>query len=166
VVFLQPFLGAGREIAILVDQIVAQASVESLANACQGRGINAITHTGDESVITEVTEHFAVGTVLGTGDLHRQITGEIQVVVALDNSGPGMIWTGRYVFALKPNPSSPDYGWTAGKDGTGVPCDLLLSTKAFAKQQQNPSTDLPCSIQLCEGHGSLFRRAPHHVPPR
>jgi hypothetical protein len=46
----------------------------------------------------------------------------------------GMIWTGRYVFALEPEPSDPDLGWIVGKSAEQAPsADLLLSTKTFAK---------------------------------
>ncbi len=51
------------------------------------------------------------------------------------NQELGLIWTGHYLLSLDYPPSIPARGFAAGKGPLeGVPIDLLLCTKAFAKR--------------------------------
>jgi hypothetical protein len=51
------------------------------------------------------------------------------------NQELGLIWTGHYLLSLEYPPSIPARGFAAGKGPLeGVPNDLLLCTKAFAKR--------------------------------
>jgi hypothetical protein len=78
----------------------------------------------------------------------------------------GMIWTGRYVFALEPEPSDPDLGWIVGKSAEQAPsADLLLSTKAFAKQYNIPLRTFHARFNFALDTGAFFAtritKSPH-----
>jgi hypothetical protein len=74
------------------------------------------------------------------------------------DGGLGMIWTGRYVLALEPAPSAEDLGWTAGRGTTEqAPCgDLVLATKAFAKQYGIPLRTFHARFNFTQDTAALF----------
>lgn len=79
----------------------------------------------------------------------------------------GMIWTGSYVFALEPKPLEANLGWAVGKSTADrLPCgDLLLSTKAFAKQYGIPLRTFHARFNLAQDTAAFFvariAKSPH-----
>jgi len=69
-----------------------------------------------------------------------------------------MIWTGRYVLALEPAPSAEDLGWTAGRGTTqqALCGDLVLATKAFAKQYSIPLRTFHARFNFAKDTAALF----------